>query len=206
MQPRTMTKTTMGMLLLMGCLIPVGWALADEGYGHGKSGYSGMMREGHMSGHHEMMEHHAMSPAALKEKLGLNDDQTKALEPLELDYRKTSIKNHADLRVAMIDLASLLDQKTPDKQAISQKIDEIAALQKHMMSYRVDALLKLKGILTPAQYEKFRDLLKEHMEHMEHMMKGMHGMGGMMEHGSMGAHGYGHGMMEGHGEEMMRHD
>ena len=97
----------------------------------------------------------------------------------------------------MIDLSNLLDQTNPNKAAISQKVDEIGAIQKTMMQYRVDTMLELKKVLTPEQYEKFRGEIKEHMEH--RMGGGSHEMKEMMHHGSQGQGGYGHGKMENHG-------
>lgn len=168
-------------VLLLGSVSFIGLALADE---EGESGHrmphqSGMMGGSGMKGYHM-----SLSPLAMKDELGLKEDQVKAIEPLETDYRKTTIKSGADIRVAMIDLGSLLDQKTPNRSAISAKVDEISGFQKQMMMYRVDTLLKLKGILTPEQYAQFRSQIKAQME--RGMGRRMHGMGGMMGHGKMG--------------------
>jgi Spy/CpxP family protein refolding chaperone len=181
-------RTLLGVLFIAGNLFPGGAALADGNHGHGtgKSSY-----EGKMIGHHR-----SVSPLAMKEVLGLSEEQIKTLEPLESNYRKTSIKNRADLKITMIDLSALLDQNTPDKSAISHKVDEIGAIQKNMMQYRVDTMLELKKVLTPAQYEKFRVEIKEHMEH--GMGGDRHKMEEMMHHGSKGGQGYGHEQMEEH--------
>ena len=137
-----------------------------------------------------MPPHMSLSPLAMKDELRLKEDQVKAIKPLETDYRKHGIKSQAALRMAMIDLGSLLDQKSPDRNAISAKVDEIGGIRKEMMMYRVDTLLKLKHILTPEQYAQFRSNIKARME--GGMGRGgMHGMGGMMGHGKMGG-GYGH--------------
>ena len=182
-------------VLLLGSVSLFGLALADEEResGHERPSHSGMMGESPMKGHGMMRHHTSLSPSGMKEDLGLKDDQLKALEPLESGYRKTLIRSGADIRVAMIDLGSLFDQKSPDKGAISAKVDEISALQKQVMMFRVDTLLKLKDILTPTQYDQFRDRLKAQME--RGMGRRMHGMGGMM-----GEHGYGKGMMGGYGD------
>ena len=164
----------------------IGLALADDERASGKKmpPHSDMMGGPGMTGHDMMRPHRSLSPLAMKDELGLKDEQIKALEPLESEYRKTVIKNRADSRIAMIDLGSLLDQKIPDKQAISAKVDEISGLQKRMMMFRVDTLLKLKEILTPAQYDQFRSQLRAQME--RGMGRQMHGMGGVMGHGMMG--------------------
>jgi Spy/CpxP family protein refolding chaperone len=175
-------------VLLLGSASFIGLALADEksGSGSGMSHHSGMMGGGGSKGHGKMPGHMSLSPLAMKDELGLKEDQIKAIEPLETDYRKHGIRSRADVRVAMIDLGSLLDQKNPDRSAISAKVDEISGIRKQMMMYRVDTLLKLKEILTPEQYAQFRSKIKAQME--RGMGRRMHGMSGMTGHGKMGGY------------------
>ena len=131
---------------------------------HGKQPHAGM---GYKKSAHEGMEHHGgLSPLDMKEELGLSEDQVARLRPLELDYRKTMIQNGADLRVAMVDMGTLMDAKQADMDAITRKVDEISLLQKNMMMYRVGVYFKVKEVLTPVQYEQFRSRLREHMEGM----------------------------------------
>ena len=186
---RSNVVTCLVLLTMLGLL--AGPTIADEGHHH-----SGMMKPHQGSGHGGMKHHGSISPLGMKQELGLKEDQIKALGPVESGYRKMMIKNGAELRVAMIDLGTLLDQKETDRGSIAKKVDEIGGLQKQLMMYRVDTLLKLKEILTPDQYQQFRDQLKKQMSR---GMSGMHGMGGMMGHGSMGKHGYGKGHSEGYG-------
>ncbi|HSF09251.1 MAG TPA: Spy/CpxP family protein refolding chaperone [Nitrospirales bacterium] len=130
---------------------------------HGKQPHAGMGYEKSAQG----MEHHGgLSPLDMKEELGLSEDQVARLRPLELDYRKTMIQNGADLRVAMVDMGTLMDAKQADMAAITRKVDEISLLQKNMMMYRVGVYFKVKEVLTPVQYEQFRSRLREHMEGM----------------------------------------
>ena len=173
-------------VILLGSMSFIGLALADEEgeSGHRMPPHSGMMGGAGMKGHGMMRPHMSLSPLGMKDELGLKEGQVKAIQPLETDYRKHAIKSRADVRVAMIDLGSLLDQKSPNRSAISAKVDEISGLRKEMMMYRVDTLLKLRDILTPEQYAQFRDKIKSQMD--RGMGPGMHGMGGMMGHGEMG--------------------
>lgn len=166
----------------VGLLVsPSSFADDKHGYGHKKAPHGGMM--GYAQKGHVMRHHMPFSPLALKEELGLSEEQVKTLEALEAEYRKALIKTHADVRIAEIDLAELLGQKTLDRNAIVAKIDEISELKKQLMLFRVDTLMKLMDILTPAQYDQFRERLRHFMEH---------GMGGHM-HGEMMGHSYGHG-------------
>ena len=199
-------KNVVGFSLMLGVMGMVcGLALADEGHHHsdkGKPPHTGMMEMHKGSGQGGMRHHSSLSPLSMKTELGLKDDQVKALEPVESNYRKTIIKNRADLRIAMIDLGTLLDQNETDRSAVSKKVNEISGLQEQLMMYRVDTLLKLKNILTPSQYQQFRDRLKKQMD--RGMGERMHGMSGMMGHGSMGKHGYGKGNSGGysHGKDL----
>ncbi len=177
-----------------------GVAMADEGHHHSskeESHHSGDMKKHSGSAHGGMQHHTSVSPLGMKKALGLTDEQVKALEPVDSGYRKMMIKNGADLRVAMIDLGTLLDQQETDRAAVSQTVDEIGGLQKQLMMFRVDTLFKLKDILTPNQYQQFRAQLKNQMS--RGSGSGSHGMGSMSDHGSMGKHGYGKGHSEGYG-------
>ena len=173
-------------ILLLGSVLVCGLAFADEDHqSEQKMPHHSDMMGGHpMKGHGTGHGYESFSPLAMKEKLGLNEDQIKQLEAMDSDYRKISIKNRADRRVAMIDLGSLLDQKNPDRSAIAAKVDEISNLKKQMMMYRIDSLLKLKQVLTPEQYDTVRARMKARMEGGKGYR--MHGMGGMMGHGKMG--------------------
>lgn len=202
-----MTRRTRSRWAVMSLICFIGAALlvppssfADDkhGYGHKKTPHGGMM--GHAPKGHGMHHHMPFSPLAMKEELGLSDEQVNALEALEAEYRKAMIKTHADIRIAEIDVAELLAQKSIDRNAIVAKIDEISKLKKQLMLFRVDTLLKLKEILTPAQYEQFRERLRHFLEH--GMGGHMHGetMGhGMMGAPGMGGYGYGKEKMGGYG-------
>lgn len=179
--------------VLMASLAGQAWADEQRGTGHPMPPHAGMGKGSVVKGHEDLRHHSALSPIEMKEELGLSAEQIQALAPLEKEYRKRLITNGADVRVAMIDLGDLLDQPNPDRNAIAAKVDEISGLQKQMMMYRVDTLLKLKEILNPTQYDRFRSRLRAQME--GGMGRRMPGMGGMMGHGHgmMGSHGYGEG-------------
>ena len=166
-------------------------AEADPGSDHNpheKQPHAGM---GYGNGDHEGMGRHGgLSTLAMKEQLGLSDEQGNQLRPLELEYRKTMIQNGADLRVAMVDLGTLTDAKQADMAAITGKVDEISLLQKKMMMYRVEVLLKVKGVLSPAQYEQFRSRLRAQMEGMSHHGGEKHE--GKKHHGEYPEKSYGH--------------
>ncbi|MEC4675281.1 MAG: periplasmic heavy metal sensor [Nitrospirota bacterium] len=190
------SRVFLSIMFVAGTLIPIGMVVADENRKHGKehSSYESKHKMGHPDG---MRRHHkSVSPLAMKEELGLTEKQVKTLQPLESDYRKASIKNRADFKIAMIDLSTLLDEKSTNKSAITKQVDEIGTIQKSMMMYRVNTMLKLKEVLTSAQYEKFRAVIKDHMEHRMGGMK--HDMRGKRHYKHEGKHGKGHGEVGDH--------
>ncbi|MDR4494614.1 MAG: Spy/CpxP family protein refolding chaperone [Nitrospirales bacterium] len=175
-----LTGAVVGLAGILGGISLSVWANPPEGHTpheampHTEMGYGGD-HDG-MHGHHSVM-----SPIQLKEELGLSDAQVTQLRPLEMDYRRAMIQNGADLRVAMVDLGSLLDVKVPDKTAIEAKVDEIGGVQKKMMMFRVETLLRVKEILTPDQYAQFQSRLQDRMEGIGHHLGGI--KEGMEDHG-----------------------
>jgi Spy/CpxP family protein refolding chaperone len=172
------------------------WANSGTGHDpHGKPPHAGM---GYGGGNDEDMGHHGgLSPLAMKESLGLSDEQVNRLHPLEMGYRKTMIQNGAELGVAMVDLGTLMDAKQTEMETITRKVDEIGQLQKNMMMYRVEVFLKVKEVLSPAQYEQFRSRLRAQMEGLAH-----HGGGKMPER--MKGHGEYPGKPHGDSDEMQK--
>lgn len=133
---------------------------------------------GQMSGGREAHCRMSISPLERREELKLSPEQMEALKPIELDYRKATIKKQAEIRLAEVELSSLLDRKKPDVDALKKKAKEISDLQADLMVYRTEALLKLRDILSEEQHEKFKSLLRQGMETFRRACP-MHGMGGM---------------------------
>lgn len=194
-----LTGAVAGLLGILGCAGALVWADSPKGHHHyGEMSHPGM---GYEEGHEGMPGHHgSMSPIQMKEELGLSDEQVSKLRPLEKSYRKMLIQNEADVQVAMVDLGTLLDTKSPDKQAIEAKVDDIMAVQKKMMMFRVESLLDIKEVLNPEQYAKFQDRLRKRMEGISHHSGGM--QDGLEGHGQYpGKH---HGKESGSGTGMPR--
>ena len=108
---------------MVGGMSPLVWS--DPGSGHDPHGTTPPKGMGYGGGAQEGMRHHGgFSPLALKEQLDLSDAQVNRLRPLEMEYRKSMIKNGADVRVEMVDLGTLMDAKDVDMGAITAKVDE----------------------------------------------------------------------------------
>jgi Spy/CpxP family protein refolding chaperone len=146
----------------------------------------GMMSSGMMErGMHErrggrMMSHEGPLLTMMLEhgqELGLNPEQEKKLRDLRTEFSKESVRRSAEIRVAQIELDSLLEQEQWDLAKIEPKVKQIAALQGDLRVVRLKTLAAGRAVLTPQQLEKLKQL--------GHRMRSMGGPGGM-----------GHGMME----------
>ena len=87
----------------------------------------------------------------MKERLGLNDEQTKQIRGILREAQKTSIKIRADLRVARIELGELVTQEKVDKGKIDAKLVQIGQLRQQRLRLRTDAVLATRDVLTPEQ-------------------------------------------------------
>jgi hypothetical protein len=98
----------------------------------------------------EMEIWRSLSPSGMKDLIGLSDEQVNRLRPPEMEYRKAVIQNEADLRVAMVDLGTLMDARQTDMEAITGKVDESACCKKHDDVSCRGPSLRQKGIVSGA--------------------------------------------------------
>ena len=193
-----------------------GGAMGPMGGGHMGSqggGMMGGMMGGGMGGHgmregrggralsHEgplisiMLEH--------KQDLGLNAEQERKLRDLRTEFAKESVRRGAEIRVAEIELDSLLEQDKWDLAKIEPKVKQIATLLGDLRLARIKTLEAGRAVLTAEQLEKLKQV--------GHRMRAMGGPGQpmgpggpmgpgmMMAPGMMGPGMMGPGMMPGPG-------
>ena len=121
----------------------------------------------------------------IKTELGLTDvqqaDIRKAMEAAHRDrLRKTT-----DLKIANLDLKSLLRAEKIDEKAIAAKLAEAQAAQGALLKLRVDSALAMKRVLTPEQQKKLTELRAENgPRRMDRRVK----RGMQMRGGAMGPH------------------
>jgi Spy/CpxP family protein refolding chaperone len=96
-----------------------------------------------------------------RDKLGLSADQVRQLERLRSDYEKESIRKDADLRIAEMDLQTLLDSPAVDMGKVESKVREIEKLRADLRLARIRAVEKGKEQLTSEQRQKLQELLGE---------------------------------------------
>jgi Spy/CpxP family protein refolding chaperone len=96
-----------------------------------------------------------------RDKLGLSADQVKNLEQLRNDFEKASIRYDADLRIAEMDLKTLLEAPAVDLNKVEAKVREIERTRADLRLARIRAIEKGKEQLSAEQRKKLQELLGE---------------------------------------------
>lgn len=146
------------------------------GHGMGCPICDTMMR--HHMGHHGMGGKGGMMGMFMKpckvmmigRKLGLSDDQIKKMRDRLTDMKKQKVKIKCDLKLRKIDMMGMLMQEQVNMQEVEAKVREIMNLKADMKLAWIQAMQDAKGMLTPDQREKAKEMM------MSWCMKG--GMGG----------------------------
>jgi Spy/CpxP family protein refolding chaperone len=101
----------------------------------------------------------------VRQQIGVSADQAAKIRQQESDFRKTEIRNRADLQVKRLDLRDLLSADKPDRAAIDSKLQDISASQLAMEKAAVGHQLDMREALTPAQREKLRQWMMQRHDH-----------------------------------------
>ena len=115
----------------------------------------GFGREGAWSSHEGplitiMLEH--------RQELGLTLEQERKLRDLRTEFAKESVRRSADIRVAEIEMDSLLEQDKWDLTKIEPKVKQIATLQGDLRLARIKTLGAGLEVLMPEQIEKLKQI------------------------------------------------
>lgn len=93
--------------------------------------------------------------------LKLTPEQQQKLEDLRYQRRKDGANLRRDMELKRLDLERELDKDTPDVAALDRLLDEQGALRTKMGKARIHQMLDMKKILTPEQWNKVRDRMRE---------------------------------------------
>lgn len=115
------------------------------------------------------------------EKLNLSDAQKKDIEKLNTDFAKQLVDQQAKVKIAAIELHSLMKADSPDKGAIEKKINQISDLQAQNRMLGVDHWFSVNKLLNPDQQKIWKSVLDrplrarfaERMERKGEMRRGM---------------------------------
>ncbi len=126
----------------------------------------GDMRWGHgMHRHHEFMLARLANNPAFRERIGMTPQQAQKIRTETFDFRKTEIRNRADLQVKKLELGELLSAETPDRGAINSKLEEISAAKLTQAKAAVNFHLDMRDALTPDQKLKLQEMRQQFFQH-----------------------------------------
>jgi Spy/CpxP family protein refolding chaperone len=98
-------------------------------------------------------------------ELGLTAEQVSRLEALRSDFTREAIRRDADIRIAELDLAALLEQDSADLAKVETKVREAAQLRADLRIARLRAVEQGKAVLTPEQRTRLQTMLSGGMHH-----------------------------------------
>jgi Spy/CpxP family protein refolding chaperone len=98
-------------------------------------------------------------------ELGLSADQVSRLETLRSDFTREAIRRDADIRIAELDLTSLLEQDPADLSKVEAKVREAGQLRADLRIARLRAIEQGKALLTPEQRTRLQTMLSGGMHH-----------------------------------------
>ncbi|HXE75232.1 MAG TPA: Spy/CpxP family protein refolding chaperone [Candidatus Xenobia bacterium] len=126
----------------------------------GPGGGMGMM----LGRHHRGMGFHrlGMDPA-IREELGLSEEQVSKLRSLGFDAAKTGLRARTDMQIRRMELEELLQQDTPDKVELEKRIRALTEAQTALTRQRIEHRLAFRNTLTPEQRTKLRSLVQRRM-------------------------------------------
>jgi Spy/CpxP family protein refolding chaperone len=143
---------------------------ARDGYGSGRGSMGSGDNEGRWGhrhggfgrrGHRHSGFARLLNDPSMRQQVGITDEQAATIRKQEADFRKTAIRDRADLEVQRIDLKQLLAADKPDRAAINAKLQEISAAQMSLQKSAIDYRLTVRDAITPAQREKLRQLMRD---------------------------------------------
>ncbi len=94
-----------------------------------------------------------------RDELGLSTGQAQTLERLRTDFQREAIRRVADLRVAEIDVGTLLNADPVDLGQVEAKLREIERMRTDFTLARIRTIEQGKAQLTPEQRTKLQALL-----------------------------------------------
>ena len=93
------------------------------------------------------------------QQLKLSADQLGKLQALRADFQKQAIRQSADIRIAELELAELLDSERVELGKVQAKVRQIEALRADLRFARIQTLEKGRAVLTEQQRQQLKQLV-----------------------------------------------
>jgi len=104
------------------------------------------------------------SHSKIAEKIGITDEDITKLTDIEYEQKKTMIPLHGKQRLAQVELEYLLEQDTPDQDAVNKIIDEIGVVQTEIKKAEINGLFQVKAALGPEKFEKLQQARRTYIQ------------------------------------------
>jgi Spy/CpxP family protein refolding chaperone len=91
-------------------------------------------------------------------ELGLGEDKVDAIKNLQLETKKMTIRQDAEIEITCLEAMTKLHAYPIDVDAVNKLVDQKYDLKKTETKNLVAAIAKLKGMLTKEQYDKLHTL------------------------------------------------
>ncbi len=91
-----------------------------------------------------------------KKELELSDKQMKELKSIKMDFMKGKFKAEANVKIAQLELKSLMHEDDAPIKDIEAKMKAAAKLKTDMKLSHIKAFREAKALLTPEQMEKMK--------------------------------------------------
>ncbi len=106
-------------------------------------------------------------PVAIYKEAGISAEQESAIRKLAQNYDQENAVKLESLAQMLQDLRDMAYQKTLNESGMLAKQEEINKLQSDMAMQRIKLVIKIRGLLTPAQNEKLVTALQSRMHNDE---------------------------------------
>jgi Spy/CpxP family protein refolding chaperone len=104
--------------------------------------------------------------AALRERLGVTDQQLERLRALRTEHQQARIRQQAELRIKRLELAEQLRAAEPDRARIEQLMRETHEMQFARKQAAMDHMFAARDVFTAEQRAEMRRLATERMQQM----------------------------------------
>ena len=143
-------------LLILGVLLASGAGAPLSLHAEPMEGMKKSAQAEHDRATHDFVGHFLGGVLHHAKDLGLSEDQVSKLKGLSTDYEKARIRGEADLKLAEVDVQSLVHDDKAELSAIEAAVRKSEAAHTALRLDGIKAVRAATAILTPEQREKWR--------------------------------------------------
>lgn len=153
------SKIMVGAALLALCVpAPAFSQMKDMSTKQHRPAHGQMMDMGHM-GHMDRMGYMMGMCLEHADKLGLTDDQITKMKPAHTEMQKQQARFKADLTIAEIELAEIMDVKDFDMEKASAAVKKIEGIKTAHHQEMLKNMKEVRTILTDEQFKNMKKIM-----------------------------------------------